>query len=93
MRWGNLYWASRTHCKWGHEYTPANTKIHKDGHRLCKQCRRDYRRDHYERSKAWGKDHESDRTSTLTNANKSKTYKTVAEDQSHDPNCQSHPAL
>ncbi len=27
-----------THCKWGHEYTQANTRIKKNGTRSCKAC-------------------------------------------------------
>jgi hypothetical protein len=34
--------AGRTHCKHGHEYTPANTCIQpKTGWRSCRKCRRD----------------------------------------------------
>lgn len=29
-----------THCKWGHEYTPPNTRIKKNGTRGCKACAR-----------------------------------------------------
>lgn len=30
--------SANTHCKHGHEYTPENTRITKDGHRDCKTC-------------------------------------------------------
>jgi hypothetical protein len=30
---------SQTHCKMGHEFTPENTKINKNGHRSCKECK------------------------------------------------------
>jgi hypothetical protein len=31
--------SARTHCKWGHEFTPENTYIHpKRGTRICKAC-------------------------------------------------------
>lgn len=30
----------RTHCKHDHEFTPENTRIGKDGHRICKACSR-----------------------------------------------------
>lgn len=30
--------ARRTHCKWGHEYTPDNTHIRKGGGRVCRKC-------------------------------------------------------
>lgn len=28
----------KTHCKYGHEYTPENTYIGKRGNRICKSC-------------------------------------------------------
>ena len=38
------YWAERTHCKNGHEFTEENTKVgkRKDGstYRRCSECRR-----------------------------------------------------
>lgn len=34
------YFASQTHCKNGHEYTPANTHIRTDGRRRCRTCNR-----------------------------------------------------
>lgn len=35
-----LHWlASKTHCKWGHEFTPENTATTKRG-RQCRACRR-----------------------------------------------------
>src|SRR5665213_3454725 len=30
--------ANRTHCKWGHQFTPANTYVRKDGGRMCRKC-------------------------------------------------------
>lgn len=30
--------AAKTHCKWGHEFTPENTG-HYLGHRICRKCR------------------------------------------------------
>jgi hypothetical protein len=32
---------NKTHCKHGHEYTPANTHIGKSGSRFCLACRAD----------------------------------------------------
>jgi len=34
----------RTHCKWGHAYSLANTIITKGGQRTCRQCRRVWNR-------------------------------------------------
>lgn len=30
--------ARKTHCIHGHEFTPENTKVAKDGHRACRAC-------------------------------------------------------
>ena len=30
-----------THCKRGHEFTPANTITRANGHRMCLTCQRD----------------------------------------------------
>lgn len=36
--------AAKTHCKWGHEFTPENTYTHPTtGERRCRQCVRDRR--------------------------------------------------
>lgn len=40
VRSGRHAEASKTHCKWGHEFTPANTRINGKGHRLCIECRK-----------------------------------------------------
>lgn len=29
-----------THCKYGHEFTPENTRWKSDGHRSCRECGR-----------------------------------------------------
>lgn len=31
---------SKTHCPQGHEYTPENTRLSKEGWRNCRQCRK-----------------------------------------------------
>ena len=36
-RGGNLAYAARTHCKWGHEYTEENTRMSGNA-RVCKAC-------------------------------------------------------
>lgn len=43
---------SWTHCTRGHEFTPENTRIHKDGYRLCRECVRITRQVRYWRNKA-----------------------------------------
>jgi hypothetical protein len=35
------HWAQRkTHCKWGHEFTPSNIRPNKSGIRRCQTCHR-----------------------------------------------------
>lgn len=34
------HWKARTHCTHGHEFTPGNTRLRKDGGRDCKECDR-----------------------------------------------------
>lgn len=34
--------ARKTHCKWGHEFTPENTGTVRGGGRYCRQCTADY---------------------------------------------------
>lgn len=36
-RGGNLVYAARTHCKWGHEFTDENTRMNGNV-RVCKAC-------------------------------------------------------
>lgn len=39
VRRGRSFWAQRTHCKWGHEFTPENTMVRSDGGgRRCRIC-------------------------------------------------------
>ena len=38
------YWATRTHCERGHEFTTENTRIRGDGSRACRTCHREYMR-------------------------------------------------
>lgn len=41
VRHGNHHMAVRTHCNYGHEYTPENTARRKsNGSRVCIECRR-----------------------------------------------------
>jgi hypothetical protein len=37
---GGLPMAQRTHCPYGHEYTPENTRFTSKGGRFCAECRR-----------------------------------------------------
>lgn len=38
---------SKMHCPQGHEYIGNNVIVDKNGHRQCRQCRRDQQRAHY----------------------------------------------
>lgn len=40
VRNGKHYQANQTHCKWGHEFTPENTKWRPTGGRDCRICSR-----------------------------------------------------
>lgn len=40
LRHGNCKNANKTHCPYGHEYTPENTFILKSGSRICRTCAR-----------------------------------------------------
>jgi len=44
--------AGKTHCNYGHEFTPENTRVYEDGHRECKACRRERTRRHHSRQRA-----------------------------------------
>jgi len=45
-----------THCKHGHEYTPENTLVDKDGAWRCRECQKANMRRYYERHKErWAK--------------------------------------
>lgn len=39
-RHGTNYALNKTHCKWGHEFTPGNTFIDNLGRRICRACKR-----------------------------------------------------
>lgn len=51
VRNGNHYWAKRTHCKHGHEYTPENIYWMSCGARKCRQCKRQQSREHARRAR------------------------------------------
>jgi hypothetical protein len=38
VRHGDHYNASKTHCKWGHEFNEENTRRDADGRRWCRRC-------------------------------------------------------
>jgi hypothetical protein len=44
--------ARQTHCKHGHEFTPANTRNRSDGTRGCRECDRQHARAQYQRKRA-----------------------------------------
>lgn len=48
---GDLY-EYRTHCVHGHEYSPENKSVSKDGRRYCKECWRIRSRKYYHQRKA-----------------------------------------
>lgn len=44
-RHGTNHWLNKTHCKWGHEFTPENIRYEREGRkRSCRQCARDRNR-------------------------------------------------
>lgn len=42
-------YAPKTHCKWGHPFTPGNTSTSHDGSRYCRTCRARRSREQRER--------------------------------------------
>lgn len=42
--WGGVN-ARKTHCHKGHEFTPENTLIGRDGRRVCRACKRERKRE------------------------------------------------
>lgn len=51
VRNGNHFYAKRTHCSKGHEYTEENTRITSKNSRACRTCERAYFSERYQRSK------------------------------------------
>lgn len=51
VRNGNHANANKTHCKWGHEYTPENTMRQNSG-RKCRECKNQGERRRYQRKRA-----------------------------------------
>lgn len=49
--------AKATHCPKGHEYTPSNTSVRKNGHRDCRACKKEtdkiWHKKRWERIKEW----------------------------------------
>lgn len=43
--------AQQTHCKHGHEFTPANTIKRTDGGRECRTCARTYHQEYYRQNR------------------------------------------
>lgn len=59
MRIGTAkYYANRTHCKHGHEFSLENTYIAKSGQRVCRECRR-LRLRGYRRLGDWAQENQS----------------------------------
>lgn len=44
--------ASKTHCKWGHDFTPENTKMKSGGGRVCRTCNEQWQADYQARRSA-----------------------------------------
>lgn len=44
LRHGTHRWASQPACANGHEYTEENTYRHPNGRRICRECRKAYKR-------------------------------------------------
>lgn len=49
VRNGHCHQTNKTHCPAGHEYTPENTKVGKNGGRWCRECHRIDGRERYQR--------------------------------------------
>lgn len=48
----NARHAAKTHCVNGHAFDEKNTHLTKEGHRVCRTCRRDREREAYRRRRA-----------------------------------------
>lgn len=49
--YGIHYNRAKTHCKWGHEFTPENTRYDKRGYRWCRKCGARAMREWYQKKK------------------------------------------
>jgi hypothetical protein len=64
-RRGNNCFRDQTHCKRGHEFTAANTRVSDAGSRVCIRCRRDYYRERmWREARAAGKPTRAERWAT-----------------------------
>jgi hypothetical protein len=46
-QWQTILNRTKTHCIHGHEFTPENTYVRKNGHRTCRECVRIQQRENY----------------------------------------------
>lgn len=54
LRHGTHFWAKRTHCKNGHEFTPENTFDRGNGRRGCYTCNRKWKAEYKARQREKG---------------------------------------
>jgi HNH endonuclease len=54
--------ATATHCESGHEFTPENTYVSKEGYRYCRECRRIWTREWARKKRSRSRMTEQERT-------------------------------
>jgi late competence protein required for DNA uptake (superfamily II DNA/RNA helicase) len=59
--------ARQTHCKRGHEFTPENTIVARNGTRHCRECRKIYDRNRTDRNAAYWRNYRASRKEVSSN--------------------------